>query len=460
MSDSATAPTLESTEHPPAWRGWLLCAALLPFSFNIGYYLHPKKFPFYVAPLDLLVGPLALYLLYKLMRGGLKDWLPPLGNLFWAIVALASIVWSEPRAVGEWAKSAVGQTALAMLAAVWVVRHLAPDTVWLRRAALALGAATAACVLYALYQYVQPVGLPLPTLETDRYFGGGVTNVRLAGWFSFRGQFAAQLAMLIPACVAFATFEKDSALRVGAGALAALGVCVCMFGGGVLAACAGTLAVAALLITLKTARPFSAAAIASGLLIVVVLVVPRLPRDNPQVLLRTLSLYTPAGSEGGPLPTARLRRYQAAVNAMSDGNAWLAGAGAGKFQSTVNQYYSPSAYPKPSSNTDDEAAFDVNAHEPMTYGLLETTAVELGALGLIGMALVFVTWLAAAISAYVRTSDGDAAARALALASAGACVGAAVFSIFGSPLVRGCAGTFAFFMGSALYLHARASKES
>lgn len=443
---------------PPAWRLWLAIAAVLPFSFNAGYYLHPKKFPFYVAPLDLLTGPLVLLVLYGIVRKRTNDWFPPLGNLFWAGVAMASILWSDPRIFGEWARSALGQTVLVVLCAVWVFEHFIPNAAGLRRLALALGAVTGACFLYALYQYVQPEGLPLPSHETGRYFGGGVTNVRLAGWFEFRGQFAAQVAMMVPACAAFAVFEKDSALQVAAGALALLGLCVCMFGGGVLAACAGALAVAGVLLTIRGARhPLGAAALAAALILALMVVLPRLPRDNASVLWKTVSHFTQSSEGALPQPSARLRRYQAAVNFLSDGNHWIAGAGAGKFQTAVNNYYHGQAYPKPGANTDDEAAFETNAHEPMTYGLIETTAVELGVLGLLGLTLVFATWFAAALAAYVRAAADDHTTRALALASAGACIGAAVFSAFGSPLVRGCAGTFAFFMGVALALNARAT---
>lgn len=458
MSDPARFPATQAPA--PFWRWGLACAALLPFSFNIGYYLHPKQMPFYVAPLDLLVGPLLLLLLYYwLVRRSLKEPLPSAANVFWAAVALASIAWTEQRSLGEWARAAVGQTFLVGLAAVWIFQHLAPDAASLRRIALALGVATGACTLYALYQYLQPEGLPLPTREVGRFHGGGVTNVRLAGWFDFRGQFAAQLALVLPACAAFAVLEKDVAVRVAAGALGVLGLCVCMAGGGVLAAAAGVLAVAGVLWTVRGARePLAAAGLVAVLLVVLFAVLPRLPRGNPEVLLRTVSLFTPPAEGALPQPTARLRRYQAAVNYLGSENNWIVGAGAGRFQSAINNRYLAPVYPKPGANTDDEAAFDVNAGEPMSYGLIETTAVELGALGLVALGLVFCTWIAAALAAYLRAAPEDACTRALALASFGAGVGALVFAAFGSPLVRGCGGTFAFFMGMALCLNAQAAK--
>src|SRR6185436_4945276 len=117
---------------------------------------------------------------------------------------------------------------------------------------------------------------------------------------------------------------------------------------------------------------------------------------------------------------------------------------AGQFQQAVNGYYAP-AYPKPGRRTDDEAAWGVEADEPMTFGLVETTAVELGLLGLVALAWVFFTWAGAAAAAFLGAQDPDEDSRVLALAAFGAAVGALVFSFFGSPLVRGGGGTFAFF---------------
>jgi len=488
MSESFHTLEAAADEAPlPTWRVGLAVAtaALLPLSFDIGPWVHPKKSAVFLAPLDLLLVPLGLLLLLEVLRGRLKDWMPPWPHVLWALIAILSLAWSAPRSLTEWGRSAVLQTTLVGLVAVWVFRNLASTPAALRRMALALGASVGACVLLTLFQYVQPSGQPAPDASGGRNFGGGVTDVRVAGWYEYRGIFAAQAAMWIPAAAAFALYEKDAAVRAAAAALAVLAACVCMSGGGLLAAGVGVLAVAAAVLVLRdgairvSAAPIllmqeapekhgwwnahsRACAAVAVLLAVVCLVLPRLPRKNDQVLWRTLTLFVPVEIERNgnketlELPTARLRRYQAAINYLEQEHHWILGAGAGKYQTTIASYFDSRAYPKPGANTDNESAFDLSAHEKFSFGLLETVAVESGVLGLAALAWVFLAWMAAALSSFFKAASTDRLTRTLALASFGAAVGAAVFSVFGNPLLRGCGGTFAFFAGMACALHARA----
>ena len=375
------------------WRTWLLYAtlALMPLSFNVGYYLLASKKALYLSPLDPLLVPLLLLLVWDLFRGRVPHWMIPVPNAVWAAWALLSLAWVTGGSLEAWGKSALLQTTAIGLCAVWVFTHAATGAAAYRRLTLVLGASIGCCLLYALYQYSMPPGVPLPSGETGRFHGGGVTNVRLAGWYEYRGILAAQVAMFVPACVAFAALERDPALRVGAGALAALGLCVCMSGGGVIAACAGTLAVAgALLVSGKKgeagaseASPASRGGIAldevwkgwgaarlaglivASLLFFCLVVLPRLPRDHPTALRDSLSLYAQTQDGEGrtiDLPSARLRRYQAELNFLGHKEHWKKGAGAGQFQPALDPYFKP-AYPKPGARTDDEAAFGLRANE-------------------------------------------------------------------------------------------------
>jgi hypothetical protein len=277
-------------------------------------------------------------------------------------------------------------------------------------------------------------------------------------------------------------------VRVGAWAFAAVGLCVCLSGGGVLAAGAGVLAVAvALWVFRREDAPGksgdsmdvhavpgfprrTAALLVAALLLVAVVVLPRLPRHNPAALRRTLSPWIEVEEDGRKLqvPSARLRRFQAAWNLLVPKenlpvpkDRWATGVGAGGYQSATNQFYA-SEYPKPGANIFDEKEFDTKGNEPLTFSLLETTAVELGLPGVVLMLCTFLTWIAAAAGAFAAGS-GDSMdvhavpgrpARALALAALGAGVGALVYSVFGSPLLRGPGGSFAFWMGLALALNA------
>lgn len=438
---------------PGGWRYGLALAAvaLMPLSFNIGYYVLATRKPLYLSPLDLLAPVLLLVLAWDALKGRVRGWAPPLPNAALAGWALLSLAWVGSGGLTDWARGAVLQTALIGLVAVWVFRHAARDAAAFRRLAVVWGASLGVCFLYALYQYIQPAGRPLAPGETDLALAGGVTDVRVGGFYAYRGQLAAQAAMLVPACAACAVLDADPALRACAAALGALGLCVTLSGGGFLAACAGVAAVAAALALAGRGR--EALLVMACTVFVAATVVPRLPRDNPKALWEALSLYASQGPGKAQRPTARLCRTQAAWNLLRDREHWKKGVGAGQYQKTINPYYTE-PYPKPGRNTDDEAAWGLDADEPMTFGLWETLAVELGLPGLLLAAWLFLAWTGAAWLGFAK-AEAAGPAGMLALASLGAAVGAVVFAVFGSPWVRGAGGSFAFLMGLALALHAR-----
>lgn len=418
--------------------------------------------PLYLSPFDLLLPLMVLCLLYEILKWRVRMRSVPVPNLVLAAIAVASILWATPRDLGVWYRSAWFSTVLLAFLGVWVFRALVPGVQAYRRLALLLGGALALCVLYALYQYVQPRGRPLAPGEEDLALAGGVTDVRLGGWYAYRGHLAAQVAMLVPACAAFVALDRDPAVRYGALSLGALALCVCLSGGGYLGAGVGVLAVAAALGASNVEGRWRRAGLAvAALLFVTTVVLPRLPRDNPQVLWRSVTLYAPVDAPEGVYPddvtTDRLRRHQAVLNRLRQDGTWMRGVGAGNFQAGVNRYYK-APYDKPSVSTDDEAKWGTQGDEPMAFGLWETTALELGAWGVVALAWVFLAWAAAALAAFVRAGPDEHERRTLALASLGAAAGALVFSLYGTPLARGIGGTFAFFMGLALYLNARPSE--
>jgi len=444
----------------PAWRCWLVAVALLPVSVNIGPYVMPKGKELNLAPLDLLITPLMLLVLWDLWKRRDRSLLPPLPNAAWAALALASLLWVSGIGKVEWARSAIGQTVLVGLCAVWAFRGLVPGVLAYRKLTLVLGALLSLCFLYALYQYIQPRGVPLPSEVTGRYHGGGVTDIRVGGWFDVRAELAAHVAMIVPAAAAFVALERDVMVRVFAGALGLVALCVCLYGGGVLAAGAGVLVVAGALWILPSNPPGSPHArwwalwLVVGLFFVTMAVLPRLPRGNDRVLAETLTPWVKE-ADGKEVASVRLRRTQVAALLLADRQRWRTGVGSGGYRLHIKHYYNDSgAYPTPGAARDEEAQFDRDTHEPGSFSLLETTAVELGLPGLIFMAWALCAWLAAAAWAFARSSDPTV--RLLALAALGAGVGATVFSLFGNPLVRGVGCSWAFFMGLALALPVRA----
>jgi hypothetical protein len=281
--------------------------------------------------------------------------------------------------------------------------------------------------------------------------------------------------MAIPAAAAFAVLDREVSVKIFAAGLALIGLVVGMSGGGMLGACGGIVAMAGVwiarnhvpaqscpvsisqkprwLFRLISSKKWShlrpACLWVAGLAAVLLIIWPRLPRDNPQILWRSLSPYGQTiGLDAQPReePTARLRRNQAVWNLMRFPGQAIHGAGLGRFQEAIAGQYAP-PYFKPGKNTDDEAQFDMGADEPFTFGLFETVAVETGGVGLLLLVWVFLTWAALALRAFFTSPNHDQ--RLLALASLGAMVGAFVFSFFGNPAIRGCGGVMAFFMGLA-----------
>jgi hypothetical protein len=328
-----------------------------------------------------------------------------------------------------------------------------------RRLLLVLSGSFAVCTLLALRQYVGPQGLPFDPANPDQNLGGA-TNVRLGGWYAFRGIFGAHAAMLIPAAVAIAACERDAAIRATAGAFAAVCFCVTLSAGGMLGALAGTLAVAGSLFAAR--HGLKAVLVLLAMVAVLLVVLPKLPRQNLAHLHRGTALYAD-NETGARLPTARLRRYQAShsllaapLDSQNEASSpkGLLGVGLNRYQKEINAFYRD-PYPKPGRRTDDEAAYDMESDEPFTFGFLETATVETGVVGLLALLTLFGTWIAAAQGAFARVAlkrgilaDIDTRAM-LALASLGAGVGALICSVFANPVIRGVGGTFAFFIALA-----------
>jgi len=450
---------------PPAWRRYFtyLVVALMPVSANIERLLGQKK-PFYASPLDVLLPLLALILGVELLlkKPTIKHAWPPLPTLLWGGLAALSMLWIDQFPGAGTLQPALKDVAGVLLfgvVGVWAFTNVMESPAEARRLVLILGASFSVCLLLALKHYVGPVGIPFDP-EKPLQDLGGTTNMRLAGWYDFRAVFGAHVALLVPAAAVLAVWDRDTAVRAGAALFGIVALCVTLAGGGFVAACAGVVAVAAACMAVR--KWGAATAILAVLLVVVLAAVPKLPRKNAEVLWRSLTLYADNPDEK-KLPTARLRRYQAAMDLLHapsdprkpDGTRyWLRGVGIGRYQKHINAYYQ-NPYVKPGGRTDDEAAFDMEADERFTFGFLETTAVELGLPGLLIVLFVFGGWTLTGYGAFTafalaRPQDEGAQLRAmLALAAFAAGTGALVVSIFASPMIPGVKGSFAFFMALA-----------
>lgn len=453
----------------PLWRRALayVTVAVMPVAINVEKILHYKD-KRYLSPLDFLLPLLLLVTLYdgwsqrKRPPEQRTFGFPPIPGLLWAGLALLSCLWitnfPHDDSLNSWLRGIQGALIFGLLA-VWVFQNLAPDPIEYRRLCLILGASAGVCLLLALRQYVGPIGLPFDPRDKDQDLGG-VSNIRLGGWYQFRGTLGALTALIAPAAAAYAVLDRDSAVRSIAFCVSGLSLLLSLSAGGMLGAVAGIIAVTA---ALAAVRHWRAALYTLAFLVVIVTVLlPKLPRKNVESVLEGVTLYV-SDVNNKIVPGARLRRYQAVVNLLNglsdpfDLNStpnWKRGVGSGQYQARLaNFYYGP--YEKPSISTDDEASFGIYVDEPFSFGLFETVAVELGVPGLIALLLLFGLWIAAAAGAFARLFTGATSAlnrdaATLALASFGAGCGALVLSAFGNPAVRGPGSVFAFFFAVAL----------
>ena len=451
----------------PTWRRVLayLTVGTMAINWNVEKLLHfkDKHYLSPLLPLLLILLPLTIYdAVTRSRRVDPKSFsFPPLPSLIWAALALISCLWIAKFPGGEtgkaWLRGAQGALIFGLLA-VWVFQNIARDPAEYRKLALIVGISAGACLLLALRQYVGPMGIPFDPSHKDQDLGGA-TNVRLGGWYDFRGTLGALTAMIGPAAVAYAILDRDSAVRSVSFCVAGLSLLVTLFAGGLLGATAGIIAVIGALAAVRSWRAALVALI--FLLFILTVMLPRLPRDNPHAIAEGVALYVndPNDVNAMKVPSARLRRYQAVTDllfAHSDPNEpnsapfWKKGVGSGQYQSKVNSFYQ-APYDKPGSTTDEEAAFGIFVDEPTTFGLLETVVVELGVPGLIVVLLLFACWIAAAAGAFSKLYSNTTRDEAtLALAALGAGVGALVLSVFGNPVAHGPGGVFAFFFAVAL----------
>ncbi|MEI6233964.1 MAG: hypothetical protein WCT04_12985 [Planctomycetota bacterium] len=467
MTNTTSSTSEPVSSIPPAWRVWLsyVTVALMPLSINYERIFGPRKRPLYLSPLDFLLPILALFMVLDLIQR--KPWarfkFPQVATILWSALAIFSYAWMKggDEKLMDWVFAA-GNPTFVVLLGVWVFSNLSDSAAEFRKLAMILSGSFAVCVLIAFYQYIGPVGKPFDPKHKEMALEG-VTNMRLGGWYDNRMLFGAQAAMIVPVFAAFAALDKDPLIKALAGAFTALALCVTMAAGGFLGAVAGILAVAAACILMKKCWTGAALIVAVALFTAVVL--PRLPekRNNIGTLGRGVALWAKVGDDK-KIATPRLRRYQATLSYLASHRDpmneksmpnWILGAGAGRYNAEVNNYFDDAYYPRTNGRGDEEALFDIDANERDGFGLVEKTGLELGAFGLTVLALFFAGWIFGAAGALARGESSEL--QVIALAALGAGVGAMFVSLFAFPSQRGAGsgGTFAFFCALAAWVHCK-----
>ncbi|MFH1731976.1 MAG: hypothetical protein ABIF82_10060 [Planctomycetota bacterium] len=299
----------------------------------------------------------------------------------------------------------------------------------LRAAAELFTVAVAAVVVIALIQYKAAVN-------------GNVFNV--GGSFGNRNTLGAFLAVSLPFVFALALYEERLWQRFALMLTVAIGAGVVLSGGALLAVAAGVLFIAAL----KSQKALIGVLIA--LVLAVVVVADQMPPGHTDTVISSVQPYIaenhldrgrqPEGSEG-IVVAARYRRWHAATRLIRR-HCWrpFLGVGPARFNEAIGEEYG--AVEKPSGDTDDARAFNINAPEPDTFNMYLVTCAEAGP-----VALLALLWLGALLLGRNVREHGacrDDFGKALALGAAGAVVGAAVCAVFSNILVRGVAMPFIF----------------
>ena len=261
---------------------------------------------------------------------------------------------------------------------------------WLRDVFLA---AVTGVILLGVVQYLRPA----------------VQDFKVASTFGNRNVLGGYLAMGVPFLAGVALFEASLWRRIWLWAAAGCGLAVTLSGGAFVA-----MAVALLTIALvRSRRAF--VILACGLIVLLLAVLPRLPRGNDGVLNASLRLF-----DDNNVVALRYTEWQAATVMIAE-NPWL-GVGLGNYQDNIGGYFGVLPRPTGVVEHDSENLYLVLAGSVGLPGL----ACFLGLLGTFGV----LAWRGFAAAA-------DPAGRGLALGAAGAILGFAVCAIWSPLLVRG-----------------------
>ncbi len=378
---------------------------------------------FYLSPVDPLIWLLALIWGLSLMLGGRwrrVRWIPGTAVFFVLAIAL-----SIPRAMSKTdALKDLVQAAEYFLAAGLLFANLFRG----RSLRWALGVHLAAA-------------LAIVALASAQYLHPGVADFLVRGTFGNRNVLGGYLALCLPLMFAMALFGGfDWRLRLALVAVVVAGLLINLSGGTLLA-----LFIALPFVALCHGRRAALATFAA-LMVLFLLAVPRMPRNNFLELHASVSVFDADGDLsarytewlgalamwheqplliGGP---DWLRVEDEWGSGLSPAG-WLIGVGAGNFQRNIGMYY---GY-LPQVN--------INVTEPDSHNTYLVLLSTVGLLGVLGFALML---LQSAFRALRLTVTDDRLARGIAVGVAAALAAYAVNALWAGLLVRGIGVPLAF----------------
>ncbi len=288
-------------------------------------------------------------------------------------------------------------------------------------------------------------------MDVDSTFGFDMipSGPSKIGTKSNRNVLGAFLALTLPLAFGLALFHPNFLVKLWMMLVVLAGLSIVLSGGAFIAIGVGLVLVGAM----RGSKTAGATLLLLGLMLLVVY--PRLPRQNQKVILdslmlkKTTDLYgsLPAPMTGKDIPEEsqwqqKYREWQAALNAISLNP--LVGVGLGYYQQNINAYYDMDLDEEEDYYTVPKEA-GVNYMEPDSNNYYLVTAVEMGIPG-----LLLVCWMIAHFSrlsgaAYV--TKAHPLRRALAAGLCGSMAGFAVGSLFTVMLVRGLAITVVLILG-------------
>ena len=242
-----------------------------------------------------------------------------------------------------------------------------------------------------------------------QYAVTGIGDFKVGATFGNRNVLGGYLAMIVPLMAGVALFEPNRWRRAWLWSVVTLALLVTLSGGALIA-----MAVALAVVTMARGR-VAFVTFAAVFLVILLMVLPRLPRQNDAVLNDSIRLFNDKNEV-----SLRYTEWQAATVMIAE-NPWC-GVGLGNFQDNIGGYFG--VLPRPTG---------VVEHDSENLYLVLASTV-----GLPGLACFLGILLTGGLRSARRFVTTPAARdKGLALGVAGALLGFAICSLWSPLLVRG-----------------------
>jgi len=362
----------------------------------------------FVSPVDPLVWLVCLLWLMDRAGSIRSIRLPaPAAFVFVALSAVSVLKAASPLAV---AKEVFQYTEYFLVTIALIVNNVRTDNA-LRRIVYVLLGVTSLLVAVAGVQYFWP-RISAPAV------GATLGNRNLLGGY---------LSLALPLAYGISLFSNGPVRRIWCGTLVLAGLLFCLSGGTWIA----LLLALGLLSALRSRRALLLFAALALLLLLVVL--PRMPRNNDRVLLNSIALYdTDSGEDTEGKPARRYAEWQAGLYLICE-NPWI-GVGAGNYHGSINRSY---FVPTSDDPDPDYVAIEnrTGPDEGYTKNLYLVLAASLGLPGLVAFLALLMLGAAAAGRSYFTSADDFR--RGLSLGLLGAIFAFSVNAVWADLLVRG-----------------------